>query len=212
MLRLNSQKRTVFGKKMAPARADGDLPAVLYGLKHPTEAVFVKTKDFKKILREAGETSVIELTEPKVNVMVHEVQRDPASGEPIHVDFYAVEMDKPVTAAVPLVFVGAAPAVKELGGVLVKVMHEVEVEALPDALPHALSVQLSALKSFEDRIRAVALDLPAGVNLKIDPEEIIALVEAPREEAVEPTLSLEDIEVEKKGKKEEELADSEETL
>ncbi|HEY4510667.1 MAG TPA: 50S ribosomal protein L25 [Candidatus Paceibacterota bacterium] len=210
MLTLLTEPRNVFGKGLKAFREKGKLPAVVYGRKKKPHSVFVNLADFKKVWKKAGESTLVELSEPKANVVIHDIAVDPMSDEPIHVDFYAVDMDKPITASVPVVFKGVSGAVKDLGGVLVKVMHEVEIEALPQDLPHELHVDISLLKTFEDRVSVKDIGLPKGVKATSKAEEVIALVEPPREEVeATPALTIADIEVEKKGKKEEEGAEEE---
>ena len=215
MLEIQTENREVFGKKLEPFRKKGKLPAVLYGPKEKTRPIFISLKDFKKLWNEAGESTVIQLNlgDIKKEVLIQDVAMDPVKGEPVHVDFYAVQMDKPIQASVSLVFGGISPAVKNLGGILVKVMHEIEVEALPKNLPHELSVDISILVNFEDKISAKAVILPQGVKLISNPDETIALIEAPREEespAAEEKIAFEEIKVVgKKEKEEEEKAEEE---
>ena len=134
--------------------------------------------------------------------LIHEVNLDPLTSKPRHVDFYAVTKGEKVEVAIPLEFVGVSPAV-EAGANLVKVMHEVEVEADPMNLPHDIPVDLSVLKAINDRIHARDLVLPAGVELVGEPEEVVALVQEVVEEKVEEApADISAIEVEKKGKEE----------
>lgn len=203
---LNAEKRDIFRKKLYKVRREGKLPAVVYGPKTKPLSIFVSLADFKKVFKEAGESTVVEikLDNKPLSVLIHEVSVDPMSREPIHIDFYAALMDKPVEASISLEFVGISPAVKGLGGMLVKVMHEIEVEALPANLPHGLEVDLSVLVNLGDHIIASQIPLPSGVKLVTNGDDNIVLVEAPREEKVEEVeKSIADIEVEKKGKKEE---------
>jgi large subunit ribosomal protein L25 len=208
MLELQAEKREIFGKKLKPFRKKGKLPAVLYGPKEKSQPLFVSLKDFKKLWKEAGESTVIQLNldKSRKEVLIQEVAMDPVKDEPVHVDFYAVQMDKPIQASVQFIFEGASPAVKNLGGVLVKVMHEMEVEALPKNLPHELVVDISKLEKFEDKILAKDIILPKEVKLISNLEEVVALVEEPKEEEVAPAteekIAFEEIEV--AGKKEEE--------
>ena len=209
MLELQTEKREIFGKKLKPFRKQGKLPAVLYGPKEKSQPLFVSLKDFKKLWKEVGESTVIQLNleKSRKEVLIQEVAVDPIKDEPVHVDFYAVQMDKPIQAAIALEFSGISPAVKNLGGVLVKVMHEIEVEALPKNLPHELVVEISKLEKFEDKILAKDIILPEGVKLIANPEEVIALVEEPREEEIAPAaeekISFEEIEVAGAKEKEE---------
>jgi len=209
MFEIQTENRNIFGKKLEPFRKKGKLPAVLYGPKEKARPIFISLKDFKKIWDEAGESTVIQLNlgDTKKEVLIQDVAMDPVKGEPVHVDFYAVLMDKPIKASISLVFEGISPAVKNLGGILIKVMHELEVEALPKNLPHELSVDISALASFENKISAKDIILSKGVKLISNPEETIVLIEAPREEeapASEEKIAFEEIEVVGKKEKEEE--------
>jgi len=209
MFEIQTENRNIFGKKLEPFRKKGKLPAVLYGPKEKARPIFISLKDFKKIWDEAGESTVIQLNlgDTKKEVLIQDVAMDPVKGEPVHVDFYAVLMDKPIKASISLVFEGISPAVKNLGGILIKVMHELEVEALPKNLPHELSVDISALASFENKISAKDIILSKGVKLISNPEETIALIEAPREEEApvsEEKIAFEEIEVVGKKEKEEE--------
>jgi len=206
-LQLQAEKRNVFGKKLKTARERGKLPAILYGKKIEPTPIFVDLKEFNKIWKKAGESTIIKLKsdDKKItDVLIYDVFMDMLKNEPIHADFYAMEMDKPITAKVQLVFEGVAPAVKELGGVLIKVIHEVEVEALPKNLPHELKVDISKLVELGSHITIKDIDLPSGVKILSKADEIVALAEAPREEVEEKPISIEEVKVEKKGKKEKE--------
>lgn len=218
MLTLEAENREVFGNKLRDFRKQGKLPAVLYGPKEKSWPLFVSFKDFKKLWKEAGESTVIQLNldKSKKEVLIQDVAMDPIKDEPLHVDFYAVLMDKPIQAAIPLIFKGEAPAAKT-GGILVKVIHEVEIEALPKDLPHELSVNVSVLNNFGDKILAKDIVLPREVKLITNPEEVVILVEEPRAEEAAPSeekIALEEIEVagakEKEEAKEEEEKEKEE--
>ncbi len=185
-------------------RGRGFIPAVLYGSGVPNMALSLDGKEFKKIWQNSGGSKVVELEigDNKNNVLIHDVAMDPRKGEPIHVDFYAVRMDKIMVVRIPVVFSGESPAVKNLGGVLVKVIHELEVEALPQDLPSDISVDISGLRELNDHFTVGDLHLKDGVKAMLRPEEVIILVKAPTEEIVTEERTLEDIAVEKKGKEE----------
>ena len=206
MLELNAEKRGIFGKKLKNFRKQGKLPAVLYGKGKKTTPIFVDSKEFKKIWKETGESTLIKIKNPESgaieDVLIQEVALDPLKNEPLHTDFYVVEMDKPITAKVNLVFEGVSSAEKDLGGILVKVRHEVDVEALPKNLPHELKVDMSKLVNLEDQIIIKDIDLPAGVKILAGEKDVVVLIETPKEEIVEEKpITIEEVEVEKKGKK-----------
>jgi large subunit ribosomal protein L25 len=145
--------------------------------------------------------------------MIHEVAYHPVTGKPLHVDFYVIEKGKKVTTNVPLEFVGEAPAVKSLGGTLMKIMHEIEIEAMPKDLPHEIVADISVLETFDSHITLADLKLPPGVTALGNPEDTIASIAEPKEEEEEPVeaIDMESIEVEKKGKQEEEEEGAEAT-
>jgi len=196
------------GEKLDLLRKAGEIPAVFYGAKSETTSVSVPNVAFKKIWRDAGESSAIVLTTDagNVDVLIHEVQVDPITSEPIHVDFLAIDMKKKIKVNVPLEFEGIAGAVKNGIGNLVKVLHEIEIEALPKDLPHNLVVDISKLNTLEDSVTVADIKLPAGVEAITLGTEVVASVipqVEEKEEEVAP-VDLSAIEVEKKGKKEEE--------
>jgi large subunit ribosomal protein L25 len=193
-------------------RTNGYIPSVFYGAKEKSTSVKIKEGEFLSVYEEAGESTIIKLNDGKEEheALIHDVQFDAITGRPIHADFYVIEKGKKLTVTVPIEFIGSSPAEKSLGGVLVKVMHEVEVEALPKDLPHELEADISILVDFESQLKASDIKLPEGVELQVEADEVIALVQEPKEEEEEPEeIDLDSIEVEEKGKKEEDGADGE---
>lgn len=196
------------GVKPDTLRKSGEIPAVFYGAGKETTPIVVSTIDFKKVWRAAGESSTVKVEMPSgaVNVLIHEVQVDPITDEPIHADFLAIDMKKKIRVHVPLVFEGISNAVKNGVGNLVKALYELEVEALPDDLPHDLAVDLSKLENLNDQIFVSDIKLPTGVAVINNPTDVVASIVAQveeKEEVPEP-VDLSAIEVEKKGKQEEE--------
>lgn len=184
MQELKATMREVLGKRVATLRREGILPAVLYGEGIASRSISVPFNAFERAYKVAGESAILQLTvdEDPYNVLIHEVERDPLRGHPIHADFYAVRMDRTLRTMVPLVFLGESPAVKNLGGILVRVVQELEVEALPADLPHELTAHVSVLKELEERIFVRDIALPAGVSILADADEVVVIVEPPRPE------------------------------
>lgn len=209
MITLTVEKRT--SATPQALRRAGRLPAVVYGKNHSATSVTLDARAFQKAFREAGEATIVSLEglDETLSTLIHEVAVDPLTSEPMHVDFYAVTKGQMVEVAIPLVFTGVSPAV-EAGANLVKVMHELEVEADPTNLPQSIEVDLSLLKVVSDRICARDLALPAGVSLAIEPDEVIALTQEVAAERVEEPVAadISTIEVEKKGKEEEPEAEA----
>ncbi|MBI2409719.1 50S ribosomal protein L25 [Candidatus Kaiserbacteria bacterium] len=203
---LQAEKRERAGAKAPALRRAGKVPGVVYGPRQEAVPIAVEARLFDKVLREAGESSIVTLSglpSGDIATLIHEVDYDPITYRPRHVDFYAVIKGEKVEVAIPLTFVGVSSAV-EAGANLVKVAHEISVEADPMNLPREIEVDLSALKEVGDQIRAQDLPLPKGVELTSEPDEVIALAQEVVEEKVEEApRDLESIEVEKKGKEEE---------
>ncbi len=202
-LKLKAEKRDT-KTDVNELRVAGKVPAVFYGAKTESTPITIDKKDFIKVFREAGETTVIELDIDGKNksVLIHDIAFNPVSDDVDHVDFYVIDKSKKVTVSIPLNFVGEAPAVKNLGGTLVKVMHELEVEGLPDKLPHSIEVDISALATLESVIAVKDIKLSDGMEATDDPEEVIASIAIQKEEEDDTgkTADLSSIEVEKKGK------------
>lgn len=205
MLTLSVEKREKSSVSAPALLRKGLVPAVVYGAHQVSTPIMIPMGAFQKVLREAGEATIVSLDGlgAPLPTLIHEVDLDPLTNQPRHVDFYAVTKGKKVEVAIPLVFTGESPAVKA-GANLVKVLHELEVKADPMSLPHNFNVDLSALVTVNDRIHAKDIVLPAGVELAVEPEEVIALAQEvveEKEEVVAPA-DISTIEVEKKGKEE----------
>jgi large subunit ribosomal protein L25 len=194
--------------KLDMLRKAGEIPAVFYGAGKKNTPISLSLVEFKKVWREAGESSavLIKILGGDVDVLIHEVQVDPVTDEPIHVDFLAIDMKKKIRVEVPLVFEGVSNAVKSGIGNLVKVLYEVEIEALPADLPHNLVVDISPLESLENQIFVSDIKVPRGVTVITDGKEVVAsiIAQVEEKEEVAAPVDLSAIEVEKKGKKEEE--------
>lgn len=206
MLSLKVMPREI-GGKLYKIRDEGHMPAVFYGKKEASTPVSVPMVDFLKVWKKAGESSVVILNTEKgdIEALIHDVDIDPVTEMPRHADFYVFEKGHKIKIDIPLEFVGVSPAVKDLGGILIKVMHEIKIEAMPKDLPPKLEVDVSVLATIENQILAGDIKLPVGVVLIEDATEVVALVTMPKEEKEdEVPVDLTTIEVEKKGKKDEE--------
>ncbi len=207
MFVIKAKKRDA-GIKLDALRKSGEIPAVFYGAGKETTSIAIPNIEFKKVWRDAGESSAIKIgmTGGDVDVLIHEVQVDPVTSEPIHVDFLAIDMKKKIKVKVPLVFEGISNAVKSGIGNLVKVLHEIEIEALPADLPHNLSVDIAKLETLDNSVLVSDIKLPAGVVAITNGGDVVAsvVIQVEEKEEVVAAPDLTAIEVEKKGKKEEE--------
>jgi len=184
-IELPVEKREILGKGVRKLRNEGIVPGVLYGHNFESIPVQVDRKSFDKIYKQAGESTLvyIDLDGKSYPTIIYDVVNDAIDGETDHVDFYKVRLDEKITAEIQLVFVGESPAVKNLGGILVKNLNQVEVKALPQNLPHELEIDISNLAKFEQQILVSDLKISSDVEMITSPEEIIALIQEPISEA-----------------------------
>lgn len=190
-LKLKAEKRKVSGRKVRKLRREGILPANIYGKKVKSQAVKLDLRTFLPIYQEVGETGIVNLTlkgETKTRpVLIHNVQLDPVTDQPLHADFYQVDLKKKVATEVPIELAGESPAVKEKVGILIQPLTEVEVEALPTELPDKFEVDISGLKKVDDAVAVGDIKVPKGVKILTGGKQILAKIEPPaKEEEVAP--------------------------
>jgi large subunit ribosomal protein L25 len=189
-IQLSVKPRQVVGKKVAALRRQGVTPANVYGRNLESKAVEVETAVLTHLLRSAGRNVIIDLRiedekSPRP-VMLRGLQRDPVTSRILHVDFYQVSLTQKMRSEVPLVLVGKAPAVAELGGILLQNVDSIMVEALPGDIPVHVEVDVSMLARFDDavHVRELPIDL-TKVHVMTEPDVVVAKVAAPRLAAVE---------------------------
>ncbi len=207
MLTLTAEKRKS-GKGLDVLRKGGKIPAVFYGAGKESTPISVSLIDFKKVWKEAGESTLVALDfdGEKINTLIHEMVLDPVAHTPSHIDFIVIDMKKKTRVHVPIEFSGEAPAVKNGLGTLAKTLHEIEVEALPSDLPHTIVVDISTLTELDSQIHVSDIKAPTDVLFITEGDEVVASISAIKEEKEEvaPVDLATAVEVEKKGKKEEE--------
>lgn len=192
-MKLTAVLREEAGKGLEQLRKNDMVPAVVYGRKIEPRNISLSYLEFSKAYKQAGENTIIELSvgEGKpVNVLIHAVQMSPLKNRFIHADFFQVRMDEEIETHVPLVFIGESPAVREMGGMLMKSIEELPVKTLPSDLPHSLEVDLSTLLTFEDHITVSDIKVSDKVKIDADPNMVIASVIPPRTEAEMETLDV----------------------
>ena len=179
---LKAKIREITGKKVDQLRKENLIPAVLYGHGIKPQNILVNYLDFNKVYEKAGESALVELEvgDKKANVLVHDTQMDPMSGKFSHIDFFQVNMKEEVETEIPLEFIGESPAVKELGGVLIKSLDEITVKCLPADLPEKYEIDISKLATFDDVIAVKDLQISDKIEIMVDGETIIASVQEPR--------------------------------
>jgi large subunit ribosomal protein L25 len=186
---LAAERRTETGKIVKRLRAEGRLPAVVYGHSVPSESLHLDARTFDDLRRHSGPNALIDLkvagAKTATPVLVHDVQVHPVSRRPIHVDLLAVRMTEEITVDVQLVPTGSAPAAADLGGTLLHLLESVRVKALPANLPQSIEYAIDGLTDFEATIHVRDLPIPGDVTLLTDVDEAVARVQQPRVEVEE---------------------------
>lgn len=203
MIGLKAQPRELKGRKTKKIKEQGLIPAVVYGHGFKPRSIQVLALDFKKVFKETGESSLINLEiegAKPIKVLVHDLQHHPLKDSLQHIDFYKIKEGEKIKVETRLKLIGEALAVKELGGVLFHNLDKVEIECLPEDLIHEIEVDIFVLKTFEDIIRVKDLNVPSGVKILDEAEEMVVQVERPRQE----------VEEEKQAEEEEESKEEEE--
>lgn len=184
---LKATKRDVIGKQVKAMRREGKLPAVIYGRHVEPIAIVLEAHSAGMALAKLTSSSLvtIDVDGQEFSALVRERQRDYIKGVLTHVDFLAVDLNEKIRTSVGLVFVGVSPAVKDYNGVFVHNLERLEVECLPTDLPERIQVDISNLKQIGDGIRVHEVDamLTDKVAVLNDPDEMIAVVTQPKEEA-----------------------------
>ncbi len=196
MTELAVSSRTITGKKVKSLRQEGKIPAVVYGHNIKPISISVDYLTFAKVYRTVGGSSLIDLrldANKPVKALIQEVSTDPVTGKYIHIDFHQVRMDEKITTEIPIMFIGEAKAVKELGGVLVKNLNNLRIECLPQDLQHEIVVDISPLATFDSAIQVKDLNLPKTWHILNNADELVIGVEQPRAEEVLTTAPEEDV-------------------
>jgi large subunit ribosomal protein L25 len=182
---VKSEKRQGLGSNAARRlRAQGFVPAVLYGGSLETTSLVLSKKDIVQILRlESGENTIFKVAVEgdAYDAMIKELQVDPASDELLHVDLIRISMDKPIRVTVPVVHRGEPVGVKTEGGFIDFVTREVEVECLPRDIPESLGIDISELH-VNQSFKVEGMTVPAGVKVLTDPAAVLVLVSLPHKE------------------------------
>lgn len=182
---IKTEKRQGLGTNASRRlRAQGFVPAVLYGESMETLPLVLSKKDIVQILRlESGENTIFQVAVDAdvYDAMIKDLQVDPATDELQHVDLIRIAMDKPIRVTVPVVHHGEPFGVKTEGGFVDFVTREVEVECLPKDIPESLSIDISELH-IHQAFKVEAMTVPSGVKVLTDPNTALVLVSLPHKE------------------------------
>ena len=187
---LTAEKRTVLGKQVKKLRREGILPTNVYGKDLASVSLQVSMTDFQQVYSEVGETGLVDLTVDgeKRPVLIKNVQLEFRNHTPVHADFYQVNLKEKVKTMVPIVLTGEPVAVTEKLGTLIQPLSEVEVEALPEALPENIEVSIAHLAAVDEQVMVSDLKTDEGVSILTDADQVVAkiaeIVEEPEPEPV----------------------------
>ena len=186
-VKLKAEQRTAVGRSAArKLKAQGAIPAVVYGGKEKPQPLQVSVRDVNKMLSHAsGENILVELEIAGGNrlALVQEIQHSPLGGNVLHIDFHAVSMDEKIHADVPLEASGMPNGVKNFGGLLEQSLRSLSIECLPRDLPDRITVDVAAL-NIGDAIHVRDIKMPDGVTAKAQPDLTAFSVVAPAVEEV----------------------------
>ncbi len=189
--------------KPADIRKEGNIPAVFYGAGEASTSITINALDFIRLYREIGETGVIKLTTDKgeYDVMVYDYQLHPVAHTVRHVDFRVVDLKVAVEVAIPLEFEGEAPAEKTGLGTVTHVAQEINVKALPNEIPSEIVVDVTSLVALDSQILLKDLVVPSNIELMDEPDTVIAVIAATREDDTEDSAPIDMDAIEASGEK-----------
>ncbi len=193
------EDRKILGKKVKKLRAEGKVPANIFGKDLKSIAVSADLKEFQKAFKEAGETALIDvkLGSEVYPSLIHNLQRDPRRDSVLHVDFHKVNLKEKITTYVPVILEGESPAVKSGVGLILQAINEIEVECLPTDIPAQITINAEKLTEVGQSVHIKDLKVDKDkVEITNDPEEVVVTVQNAemKEEEPEPVVSPEDVE------------------
>jgi large subunit ribosomal protein L25 len=175
--KLKVEKRTILGKKLKKLRRDGIIPGNVYGKNIKSQSVQSDEKELLAVYGEVGETGLVDLLlgEQTIPVLIQNVSKN-FRNQVLHTDFYQVNLKEKVKASVPLEIIGEPKAITDKIGLLMNILDEVEVEALPESLPENIQVDVTSLANIDDQILVSDLKAPEGVEILTDKEQVVSKI------------------------------------
>lgn len=196
-IELQAATRGILGKKVRFLRRQGIIPVHLFGHGIKSVALQCDAAQLQRVLAQAGKTKIIKLGLDKVegprNIMVREIQRNPQTGELLHVDFYQVKMAEKIKVEVPIILVNEAPALKSKENMLAQELYSLTIECLPDQIPSSIELDLSSLTEAEQAIQVMDISVGEGVTVLNDPEHIVVKISSRPIEKVVAEKAVEEV-------------------
>jgi large subunit ribosomal protein L25 len=183
---LKVSKRVITGKKTRFLRRQGQTPAHLFGHGVESLALQCDTDEIQNVIAEKGTTRLVNIKvggeKEARSVFVREIQRDPLTGMLIHVDLYQVNKSEKIKVALPVIFVGNAPALKQKNNIIEHIVNELDVESLPDDLPPRIEIDISVLAEGNQSISVRDIKLKTGVTIVAPPDQLVVKISQVAEE------------------------------
>ncbi len=181
---IRANRRELIGKQVKALRREGRLPGVMYGKHVDTVPIVMDHREASKTLEGLSPSTLIQiqLDGGEYYALVREKQRDIILGSLTHIDFQAVSLTETVRAEVAIDLIGDSSVIRELGGILVTNVEQLDVEALPRDLPERIEVDVSHLENIGDAVYVRDLSLPESVTVFAEPDDVIVVVTLPAEE------------------------------
>ncbi len=174
--------REILGKKVRFLRRQGITPTHLFGHNVESVALQCDTAQLKRVLAQTGQTRLISLKVDEAkkprNVVIREVQREPATRELLHVDFYQVSMAEKIRVEVPIVSIGEAPALKSKENFLLQELNSLSVECLPGEIPNRVDIDLTSLTKVGQAIHVKDIILDKEGTILNNPEQLVVKISA----------------------------------
>ena len=210
---LDAEKRDLVGKKVKFIRREGKIPAIIYGKDFDSTPISLDKRNTTNILSKVSSSTILTLKigGEEQPTLIRDMQKDYIRNEITHIDFLAVSAKEKLRTTVSINLIGEAPVLKEYDALMVTGIEGIEVECLPQDLPEVIEVDVSSINEIGEAIYVKDLPIPTDVDFLTDPEELVAVATAIKEEVVEEEEELvEELEGEgepeviEHGKKEEE--------
>ena len=203
-LNLQAAKRDILGKKTRFLRRQGITPTHIFGHDIKSLALQCSTAELQRIIAQGGTTRLIDINieeekKPR-SAFIREIQRDAISGQLLHVDFYQIKKTEKITADIPIILVGEAPAVKSKENMIEQLLTQLGVSCLPDKIPPQIDIDLSTLEEAGQAIHVSDIVLDPEITITTDPDQPVVKVSrikvALEKEEVAEEVEVEEVEAE----------------
>lgn len=181
---LTAEKREIFGKKTKKLRADGLIPANIFGAKFKSLTISIREKEFKKKYKLIkGEPFFnIKIDNELVPVIIHQIQNHPLTDQILHIDFRKVYLKEKIEVDVPVRIIGQSEAVEVKGGIILQQKDKLTIESFPENIPSAIEINIERLKEIGDEIKTKDLPLNSQYTIKEDANAVIVKIIEHKEE------------------------------